>query len=185
MCPYFMQLWNSRTEQSVLLQKRQWEQPLTDRNFTQMIKGLLNVQLMVTWPSLSHSEAGPHLCFSLLWELGLQSFSGLPRFPTWPWRACPTLHDHAPLLLFKLKANAHPRPPATEAAFSQLCARLLVNDISNVKRILIHLPEKFFKVTMLVACVSCALNISEFCRMSNLEESTFSPFRLPNSMDDF
>lgn len=41
-----------------------------------------------------------------------------------------------------------------------------------------------FKVTVLVACVSCALNSSEFCIMGNMGNSTFFFFYLPNSTED-
>lgn len=98
---------------------------------------------------------------------------------------CLAFHHHAPSLSCKSKANAHPSLAAIEVALSQLCACLLAKDMGNAKRILIDLPGNFFKVTVLAASVSCVLNISEFCIMGNVKKSTFSPFRLPNSMDEF
>lgn len=38
---------------------------------------------------------------------------------------------------------------------------------------------------MFVACVSCVLNISEFCIMGNMKKSTFSPFSSAKFHDDF
>lgn len=87
----------------------------------------------------------PSLYFYPLWALPLlalsECFSGPPLFATWLWITCFAFHHHVPLLPFKSKANAHPSPAAVEAAFNQLYAGPLAEDISNVKRILMYLSE--------------------------------------------
>lgn len=75
-----------------------------------------------------------------------------------------TLTSHHPALSssWKWKLRHIPRPAAVGEAFSQLLAPPLAKDISDMKWIQIHLPKNFFNALVLVACLSCVLNISEF-----------------------
>lgn len=92
-----------------------------------------------------------------------QCFSG-PLFATWLWITWLTFHHHITFLCFPLNGKLMHIPglAAVKAAFSQLYAGPLAKDSSNVKWILIHLPENVLR-SLCLLCVSLVFWIFQNC----------------------